>query len=245
MAKTKTPQQVAEEQLQREETARREHRVAELAGQEEARRTQEQRVAELWKDRAAALEEVDKHVGQRQEVQEKLQEQLEAFKGSIEELHEVDRNHRRALSKAAELSRELSRAGATGEARVDKAASENVPAYVLQSPVRDTPRPWIKEELAGVFGTYGNPGEPPGTLAQRDRLTTVVPGLPPDSGRKPPAGLKGASLEDMRRSDEAAAERATEQRRQRMRQEYGREPLPHEYDSHASRHPLRSDARDE
>lgn len=173
----------------------------------------EERIAEL-----AGEEERRREEERRAEEKAAAREEAAAEATRLQE-------RRRELEDRAEEAAEALKSALSELSEVDgdhrqqaRLAGEKVPTFLHKGVVSA----WLKTRLAAHMVGYGY--DPGGTLPERDPMSSAerAPAKPFEPS------VPGASLEDLDRAEEAARERATEQRRERLRRQYGREPLPRE-----------------
>jgi hypothetical protein len=205
MAKQKTPQQIAEEQVSAEEAARREERISAIVAEEEKHREAERQKVEALEARKKAAAEAERLVEERRPLEEALQAKIAEISSTVDELASLHDSHRKALRESLDPEYNV---------RVHDGISLGVAPEWTRSiqDVRDTARSYLEGSLPAL---YPKAKAPVGTLAEADPLTPLDA---EDQAGRPAGDFPWERLEETKH--ELAEKDAAERERRRLNDGY-------------------------
>lgn len=198
--KTKTPQEIAEEQVAAEEAARRESRIAEIAAEEEVKQEAERAEREAAEARKKAATEAHNLAEKRKPIEDRIAAKIAEIAPDLEELIALHDEHRKTLRESLDPEYNVSvRDGIRFTPTPDWARSNH--------DVRDTIRPYLEGSLSAL---YRKAKAPTGTLAELDPLTPLDS---EDQAGRPAGDYPWERLEEEKRKVAESRDAEQEQRR--------------------------------
>lgn len=195
MTEQQSPEQVARQRLQEQESGERQQKLNEFTKQEAERRRVEEEEAAAEKRRAEAEKRAEELAAKRAGLEEKIQEQVAAVNATLTELVETDAEHRRARRDA----------GAARHSLLDSPLSRSVDQFLessFEGFLRAKPHARDRRSLAAL-----------------DPLTSSSE----PTGRAPAPGLPGSDPRDEPRRESARFLEALHQRAKMLRRQFARD----------------------